>query len=43
MSLKYLYLIENVDNYFLLADDNENHMLMLINCWILDHVCSFFK
>jgi len=27
----------------LLADDNVNHMLMLINCWILDHVCSFFK
>jgi len=31
----------------LLADDNENHELMLINCWILDHVCeklhSFFK
>jgi len=31
----------------LLADDNENHMLMLINCWILDHVCeklhSFLK
>jgi len=22
----------------LLADDNENHMLMLTNCWILDHV-----
>jgi len=44
MSLKYLYVIENVDNCFnLLADDNENHTLMLINCWILDHVCSFFK
>jgi len=27
----------------LLADDNENHMFMLINCWILDHACSFFK
>jgi len=25
----------------LLAHDNENHMLMLINCWILDHVCNF--
>jgi len=25
----------------LLADDNENHMLMLINCWILDHVLQF--
>jgi len=22
----------------LLADDNENHMLMLINSWILGHV-----
>jgi len=26
--------------------DNENHMLMLVNCWILDYVCeklhSFF-
>jgi len=30
----------------LFADDNENHMLMLIICWILDHVCEklqFFK
>jgi len=27
----------------LLADDDESHMLMLINCWILDHVCSFIK
>jgi len=27
----------------LLADDNENHMLMRINCWILDHVCSFLN
>jgi len=27
----------------LLADDNKNHMLMLINCWILDHVCCFFQ
>ena len=27
----------------LVADDNENYMFMLINCWILDHVCSFFK
>jgi len=27
----------------LLADDNENRMLMLINCWILDRVCSFLK
>jgi len=27
----------------LLADDNVTHMLMLINCWILDHVCSLFK
>jgi len=27
----------------LLANDNENHMLMLINCWILDHVCSRFN
>jgi len=26
----------------LLADENESNMLMLINCWILDHVCSFF-
>jgi len=26
----------------LLADENENRMLMLINCWILDYVCSFF-
>jgi len=25
------------------ADDNKNHMLMLINCWILDHVRSFFE
>jgi len=41
MSLKYLYLFENVDND-LLADDNENHMLMLINCWILDHASSLF-
>jgi len=24
----------------LLADDNENHMLMLVNCWILDRVCG---
>jgi len=27
----------------LLTDDNENYMLMVINCWILDHICSFFK
>jgi len=27
----------------LLADDNENLMLMLINCWILDEVCCFFE
>jgi len=27
----------------LLADENENRMLMSINCWILDNVCSFFK
>jgi len=27
----------------LLADDNENHMLMLINCWILDDVCCFLN
>jgi len=27
----------------LLADDNENHTFMLINCWILDQVYSFFK
>jgi len=26
----------------MLADVNENHMLMLINCWILKHVCSLF-
>jgi len=26
----------------LLADDNENHMLMLINCWILDHACDTY-
>jgi len=26
----------------MLADDNKNHMLMLINCWILDHVRGFF-
>jgi len=42
MSLKYLYLI-----CLLMSDDHENHMLMLINCWILDHVCeklhSFFN
>jgi len=25
------------------ADDNENRMLMLSNCWILDHVCIFFN
>jgi len=25
------------------ADDIENHMLMLINCWILDRFCSFFE
>jgi len=31
----------------LIADDSENHMLMLVNCWILNHICeklhSFFK
>jgi len=27
----------------LLADGNVNHMFMLINYWILDHVCSFLK
>jgi len=27
----------------LLADDNKNHMWMLINCSILDHVRSFLK
>jgi len=27
----------------MIGDDNVNHTLMLINCWILDHVCSFFK
>jgi len=27
----------------LLADDNKNRMLMLINCWILDHICSILK
>jgi len=27
----------------LLADDNKNHMFMLNNCWILDHVCSILK
>ena len=27
----------------LLADDNENDMNMLINCWILDHVFSFLQ
>jgi len=27
----------------LVAGDNENYMLMLINYWILDHVCSIFK
>jgi len=26
----------------LLADNNENHMLMLINCWILDRVCDTY-
>jgi len=25
-----------------LLADNENHVLMLINCWILDHVSSCF-
>jgi len=36
--------LQNVDNDLCnsVADDNGNHMLMLINCWILDHVCSFF-
>jgi len=29
--------------FTLLADGNESHMFMLINCWILDHVCSFFN
>jgi len=44
MSLKYLYLIENVDNDLISSlMITKNHMLMLINCWILDHVCSFFK
>jgi len=27
----------------LLADDNENGMHMLINCWILDYLCSFLN
>jgi len=27
----------------LLADYNENHVLMLMNCWILDRVCSFLN
>jgi len=26
----------------LLADENENHTFMLINCWIVDHVWFFF-
>jgi len=26
-----------------LADDNENHMLMLVNCWVLDHVRIFLE
>jgi len=42
MILKNLYLIAKCRYWFnLLAHDNENHMLMLINCWILDHVCNF--
>jgi len=24
----------------LLADDNENHMLTLVKCWLLDHGCK---
>jgi len=43
MILKYLYLIAKYRRFNLLADDNDNHMLMLINGWILDHVCSFLK
>jgi len=35
--------MENVDYDLKPADDNENHMLMLINCWILDHVGCFLK
>jgi len=43
MGLKYLYVIAKCQYRFnLLADDNENNMLMLNNCWILDRVGSFF-
>jgi len=40
---KYLYLIAKCRLWFNLLDGNENHMLMLINCWVLDHVRIFFK
>jgi len=30
-------------SFNLLADDNQNHMFMLINCWVLDHVCRFLN
>jgi len=44
VTLKNLYLIAKCRQWFnLLPDDNVNHMLMLINCWILDHFRSFLN
>jgi len=43
MTLKNLYLTGKCRSFNLLADDNKNHMVMLINCWTLDHVRSFLK
>jgi len=41
MSLKYLYLIENVDNDLIFLLMIMKIMFMLMNSWIMDHVCSF--